>query len=140
MLGDFLREGFREWSKRGEGRDTKRERSGVEGEVGTKEEKKQVFDSYTAIKNSFNAGAKVRDGLIEDLAEHADANQIFEHGEQLDTLTITKEWPKGPWRQRISVHGTVGRTGHVKPAQAPMGYHALTLALMGGYEASRGGL
>lgn len=32
----------------------------------------------------------IRDGLREDLAEHADASRIFEHDDQLGTPTTTK--------------------------------------------------
>ena len=52
------------------------------------------INDYDAIETSFSTGAGIRDNLRENLAEHADADRIFEHAEQLETPATTRKWAK----------------------------------------------
>ena len=52
------------------------------------------INDYNAIRTSFSSGTGIRDNLRENLAEHADADRIFEHAEQLETPATTRKWAK----------------------------------------------
>ena len=83
----------------------------------TKEEEKKILNDYNAIKTTFNTVAGIRDGLREDLAEHADADRIFEHGDRLETDPANHSTAKGVQPESRNISAFPGFNRSSKPQE-----------------------